>query len=81
MSAEREFWSYGRLTGSYPETGLEEIKGDLLEADFSHASWLTSEVGAGVLVHALGEFVLQEASLSVDDGTMARRMDSSRCAW
>jgi hypothetical protein len=24
---------YGRLTGSYPETGLEEMSGDLLEAD------------------------------------------------
>ncbi len=24
----------GRPTGSYPETGLEEINGDLLEADF-----------------------------------------------
>jgi hypothetical protein len=24
----------GRPTGAYPETGLEEINGDLLEADF-----------------------------------------------
>jgi hypothetical protein len=25
---------FGRQTGSYPDTGLEEINGDLLEEDF-----------------------------------------------
>ena len=28
----------GRLTGSYPEAGLEEINSDLPEADFNHAT-------------------------------------------
>jgi len=32
------FWVDGRQTGSYPETGLEEINRDLLEADFWAAS-------------------------------------------
>jgi hypothetical protein len=30
----------GRQAGSYPETGLEEINCDLLEADF----WVVSEI-------------------------------------
>jgi hypothetical protein len=35
-----QFYLVCRQTGSYPETGLEEIKGDLLEADF----WTTSRL-------------------------------------
>jgi hypothetical protein len=29
----RRFWADRRQTGNYPETGLEEINGDFLEAD------------------------------------------------
>jgi hypothetical protein len=40
ISQGHQFFLFGsqlpdrRLTGSYPETGLEEINGDLLEEDF-----------------------------------------------
>jgi hypothetical protein len=34
----QRFWMVCRPTGSYPETGLEEINGDLPEADFLTAS-------------------------------------------
>jgi hypothetical protein len=37
VSTNGEF-PVGRQTGSYPETGLQEIKGDLLQADFWPAS-------------------------------------------
>jgi hypothetical protein len=36
-SREMRFWPCCRPTGSYRETGLEEINGDLLQADFSTA--------------------------------------------
>jgi hypothetical protein len=29
------YWMYGRQTGNYPETGFEEINGDLREADLN----------------------------------------------
>jgi hypothetical protein len=32
-----QLWVDGRQTGSYPETGLGENNGDLLEADFGPA--------------------------------------------
>ena len=39
ISAQRvRLWAGGRPTGSYPETGFEEIDGDLLEADFGTTS-------------------------------------------
>jgi hypothetical protein len=34
----RRFWVDGRQTGSYPETGLEEINGDVPEADLNEAA-------------------------------------------
>jgi hypothetical protein len=34
----RRFWADGRQTGNYPETGLEEINGYVLETDFWTAS-------------------------------------------
>jgi hypothetical protein len=30
----RQFWADGRPTGNVPETGLEDINRDFLEADF-----------------------------------------------
>src|SRR6266550_460190 len=32
--AKTAYWAVGRQPGSYPETGLGEIDGDVLEADF-----------------------------------------------
>jgi hypothetical protein len=34
----QRFWAVSQLTGNYPETGLGEINGDVLEADFGPAS-------------------------------------------
>jgi hypothetical protein len=42
-SQVRRFCPDRRPTGSYPETGLEEIKRDLLEADFWTSSRLAAE--------------------------------------
>jgi hypothetical protein len=38
LGKRRRFWTVGRPTGSYPETGFGEITGDVLEADFGSAS-------------------------------------------
>jgi len=31
----QRFWAVSQLTGNYPETGLGEINGDVLEADLN----------------------------------------------